>query len=42
MHPYNDTDYPDILENLPDTDFTDINLDFLQTSFMKPQWSFEI
>ncbi|XP_066977172.1 signal transducer and activator of transcription 5B isoform X2 [Macrobrachium rosenbergii] len=37
MPPYNDTDYPDILENLPDTDFTDINLDFLQTNFMKPQ-----
>ncbi|XP_042239930.1 signal transducer and activator of transcription 5B-like isoform X2 [Homarus americanus] len=32
-----DNDYPDILENLPDADFPDINLDFLQTNFMKPQ-----
>ncbi|KAG0715007.1 hypothetical protein GWK47_012883 [Chionoecetes opilio] len=35
--PYNDNDYPDILENLPDPDFTNFSLDFLHTSFMKQQ-----
>uniref|UniRef100_A0A0P4VTF2 Signal transducer and activator of transcription n=2 Tax=Scylla olivacea TaxID=85551 RepID=A0A0P4VTF2_SCYOL len=37
MPPYNDTDYPDILENLPDPDFTNFSLDFLHTNFMKQQ-----
>lgn len=39
MPPYNDPDYPDILENLPDPDFCNFSLDFLQTNFMKQQWS---
>ncbi|XP_050693053.1 signal transducer and activator of transcription 5B-like isoform X3 [Eriocheir sinensis] len=37
MPPYNDPDYPDILENLPDPDFSNFSLDFLQTNFMKQQ-----
>lgn len=38
MPPY-DTEYPDILDNLPDSDFANFSLDFLNTNFMKQQWS---
>ncbi|XP_076056633.1 signal transducer and transcription activator Stat92E isoform X4 [Oratosquilla oratoria] len=30
-------EYSDLLEGLPDADFNDFNMDFLQTAFMKPQ-----
>ena len=37
MPPYNDSDYPDLLENLPDSDLTSFSLDFLSANFMKQQ-----
>ncbi|ROT83581.1 signal transducer and activator of transcription 5B isoform X2 [Penaeus vannamei] len=34
---YNECEYDQFLENLSEADFPDMNFDFLQTNFMKPQ-----